>query len=308
MMKRSIWISTLLVAVLAFAGAAAAGDHPQCASDAPRDAAGLSGPRSDGGGCGPAGAAPRCGNAASGCRGAAQGATMCGAHAGQRDGGKCCDMGGCGHGPQAAMGRGMGGGMMGHGMMGHGMAQGMGPGMGPGAGRDGPGAAAPHGDMGSGPGDGPDDGLGMGQGIAMLHQLDLTPAQREKFADIHERAMKQNIQAGADLQIARLDLAKLMRAETPDGRAIDAQIDKLAGLRAGIQKSRVAALLEARALLTPEQQKKLRELRAGMHPGMGPGAGGQRMMGGRGGHRSHGGRGGWGMPDNQPAPPGGDDD
>jgi Spy/CpxP family protein refolding chaperone len=77
----------------------------------------------------------------------------------------------------------------------------------------------------------------------------------------HERQERKAIQARADIQLARLDLRKLMEADKPDSKAIEAQIDRIAGLRAGLEKSRMATMLEFRASLTPEQQKKLRELR-----------------------------------------------
>ena len=122
-------------------------------------------------------------------------------------------------------------------------------------------------------------GPGMGRGgfAGALHALDLTDAQRAKLADIHERQMRRDIQARADLAIARLDLRKAMRAEKPEAFAINAQIDKVARLRTDMAKSHVASLLEARALLTPEQLKKLGEMRA-----QGPGAGAPGQGGGFG--------------------------
>ena len=99
-------------------------------------------------------------------------------------------------------------------------------------------------------------GMGAGHGPMMLQGLDLTAEQQKKVAVIHERQARLMVQAQADLRIATMDLQKLMRAETPDKAKIDAQIDKLAQLRAGMQKSRTATLLEVRALLTPEQLKK----------------------------------------------------
>jgi Spy/CpxP family protein refolding chaperone len=83
--------------------------------------------------------------------------------------------------------------------------------------------------------------------------------------------MKQNLQARADMGVARIDLAKLMRAERPDREAIAAQIDRIAELRATMAKARMNALLDARGVLTPEQLKKARELHGGR--GMGPHAG-----------------------------------
>ena len=102
---------------------------------------------------------------------------------------------------------------------------------------------------------------GMGLGPAMVRELDLTAEQQEKMKAARERQQRKAIQARADIQLAQIDLRKLTQADKPDSRAIDAQIDKIAGLRAAMQKSRVAAMLEFRASLTPDQQKKLKELR-----------------------------------------------
>jgi Spy/CpxP family protein refolding chaperone len=101
----------------------------------------------------------------------------------------------------------------------------------------------------------------MGMLGPMARRLDLTDSQRERLRDIRDRQERRGIQARADLQIARMDLRRLMSAERPDHAAIDAQIDRNARLRAELAKARVASMLEARAVLSPEQQRKLRELR-----------------------------------------------
>lgn len=172
--------------------------------------------------------------------------------------GKCCGakgrMGGgrdgcCRHGDANCCGPkgGMGGGMRGCGMKGE-----MGGGM-PGCGmRGGMGMAA--GPMG-GPGMRPGMGDGPGR-MRLLQGLDLTAEQHKKLADIDERQERLAVQAQADLRLATMDLQKLMRADAPDKAQIDAQIDKVAQLRTAMEKSRIAALLEVRALLTPDQLKK----------------------------------------------------
>ena len=63
--------------------------------------------------------------------------------------------------------------------------------------------------------------------------------------------------------IATMDLQKLMRADTPDQAKIDAQIDRVAQLRAQMQKYRTATLLEVRAMLKPERLKKWHEATMG---------------------------------------------
>jgi Spy/CpxP family protein refolding chaperone len=110
-------------------------------------------------------------------------------------------------------------------------------------------------------------------GMRALAQLDLTPEQRDRITELHERQARKAIQARADLETARLDMRKLMRADTPDRRALDTQIDRIAGLEAGLRKDRVATLLDVRALLTPDQRKKLETMRDGAW-GRGPGWGG----------------------------------
>jgi Spy/CpxP family protein refolding chaperone len=176
---------------------------------------------------------------------------------------KCCSMkggmgkdGGCKSGdmkccgPKGDMGRACG--MRGE-MKSCGMKGGMGAGM-PGCGM--------KGGVGEGAEGGPMRGPGMGArmgadpGAMLLHGLDLTPEQQKKVADVHEGLQRQMIQNQADLRIAAMDLEKLMHAETPDQARIDAQIDKIAGLRTAMAKARVASLLEVRAMLTPEQLKK----------------------------------------------------
>lgn len=95
-------------------------------------------------------------------------------------------------------------------------------------------------------------------------QLNLSDEQKSRLADIRDRRARAAIPIQGDLRVAGLDMRKLMRADRPDRQAIDAQIDRIADLRAQLQKSRVAGLLDARAVLTPAQQKLMRE-----HQGMG---------------------------------------
>ena len=131
-------------------------------------------------------------------------------------------------------------------------------------------ATAPRGDDGQRMGRRPSmrggPGMGRGQGMGerpadLARELKLSGEQREKLADIRERQLRRSIQARADLALARLDLRKLLHAETPSLAAVGAQIDKIARIRAELAKSRVASALEMRNVLTVEQRKLLRERR-----------------------------------------------
>jgi Spy/CpxP family protein refolding chaperone len=102
-------------------------------------------------------------------------------------------------------------------------------------------------------------GMMMRHGLAMRFEaLDLTDAQRDKLRDLHEAAARKSVQRRADMQLARMDLHKLMRAEAPSASAVNAQIDKLVRLQADGMKAHFDTFMQARAVLTPEQQKKLR--------------------------------------------------
>ena len=90
-----------------------------------------------------------------------------------------------------------------------------------------------------------------------LAQLDLTDAQRARLRDLHEAHARRAIQRRADMQLARLDLRKLMSADRPSQTAVNAQIDRLARMHAEGLKSAFELRLQAKAVLTPEQVKQL---------------------------------------------------
>jgi Spy/CpxP family protein refolding chaperone len=115
----------------------------------------------------------------------------------------------------------------------------------------------PHGDRGGPPAD-------------AFERLDLTDAQRGKLAEVRDKHRRAAVPIEGDLKLARMDLEKLMRSEKPDANAVSRQVDKISNLRAQLMKNRLTGLIEARTVLTPEQQKKLQEMRR---------EGGRRMRG-----------------------------
>ena len=103
-----------------------------------------------------------------------------------------------------------------------------------------------------------------------FERLGLTVAQRSKLASLRHDELRAVIRIDADLQIAELDLVELVRGENPTLQAVEAQIDRIAGLQAGITKARIGGMIAARAVLTPEQRAKLQPPPGG--PEGGPGA------------------------------------
>ena len=91
-----------------------------------------------------------------------------------------------------------------------------------------------------------------------MRDLNLTKEQSDKIADLRDKQERRSIELRAQIQTAQLDMRKLMRADKPDKAAIGRQIDKVSGLRADLQKSRVGTMLDVREILTPEQREKMR--------------------------------------------------
>lgn len=132
--------------------------------------------------------------------------------------------------------------------------------------------------MGGHPGMGMGMGNGMGGGMrghggpgmrARFAGLDLTDAQRTKLRDLHDAQARKAVQRRADMQLAQIDLHKLMREDRPNTASVNSQIDKLARLHAEGMKARFETHMQARALLTPEQLKQLRSGPGLMHHEMG---------------------------------------
>lgn len=96
----------------------------------------------------------------------------------------------------------------------------------------------------------------------ILKELNLTDAQREKIDAIKDRQKRAAIDQRAKLDVARLDLKALLRADKTDRGAVNSKIDDIARLQAQMRKDQVASMLDVRAVLTPEQQKKLRSMRS----------------------------------------------
>ncbi len=168
------------------------------------------------------------------------------------------DAKGCGMGAAAA---GMPGcGMQGAGMEGCGMGAAAGM-PGPGMGRRMRGPGMRGGPMGAGA-CGP--GMGLGCGPEMMRALDLKDDQRKRIVGICDRFQRLAIQKQADLRVAALDMRQLAHSETPDKAKLDAQVDKIARMRADLAKARIGAMLEVRSVLTPEQLKKWQARPMGM--------------------------------------------
>ncbi len=158
-----------------------------------------------------------------------------------------------------------------------------GPGMGPGFGQHRPpmegafGGAGAHGQWWNNPN--------------VVKQLTLTDDQRKAMDGIVQDHKMKLIDLHANLEKAEVAMGPMMKADMPDQKAIEAQIDKVVMARAELEKANARFLLDIRMQLKPDQWKQLQTLRMNrmQHEGM------------RGdGHDGHDGRGGWGQGGERP--------
>lgn len=125
---------------------------------------------------------------------------------------------------------------------------------------------------GHGPGMGPrgEGGPGLpmgGPGPREWERLGLGEAQRRKLDDLRDVEQRKVIRLEADLRIAELDLRRLVAGDLPSLQTLGAQVDRIADLRAGILKARLATELGLRGILTPDQRARLRQLGPGPRRG-----------------------------------------
>jgi Spy/CpxP family protein refolding chaperone len=94
-----------------------------------------------------------------------------------------------------------------------------------------------------------------------LMSLDLTEKQKEAIKEVKSRALKETIKKRADLEIAGVELRELLHKDAVDMGAVEAKLKKTESLRTDLRFSHIKAREEIKALLTPEQRKKLKEER-----------------------------------------------
>ena len=105
---------------------------------------------------------------------------------------------------------------------------------------------------------------GMAKGPEMGRvwaKLNLSDEQRKQIQDLRLKLAKETLPLRNELGVKRLELKQLMTADKPNLKAIESKIDEIKKLEASLQKKRVENRLAIRGILTPEQQKKLAELR-----------------------------------------------
>jgi len=128
----------------------------------------------------------------------------------------------------------------------------------------------------AGPGHEAERLLAMLDGDRVKGLLGLTDEQATRLRQITVETEKAAIKTKADLAVRRIELRELLRADNPDRDTVMKKVKEVSDLTGQLMQQHVQALLSAKTILTPEQQKKMREFSAnhrigqpGMHgPGM----------------------------------------
>jgi len=94
----------------------------------------------------------------------------------------------------------------------------------------------------------------------VVKQLSLGDDQRKAMDGILQDHRMKLIDLQATLRKAELAMGPLMKADTPDRTAIEAQIDKVVSARADLEKANARFLLDIRLQLKPDQWKQLQTM------------------------------------------------
>ena len=110
-------------------------------------------------------------------------------------------------------------------------------------------------------------GFGHRGGDRMLAMLDnprvrttlgLSDEQANRLRQVMVDAQKAALRTRADLGVRRIELRELLRADSPDRDAALKKVQEISELRGELMKQRINSLLASKAILTPEQQQKIR--------------------------------------------------
>jgi Spy/CpxP family protein refolding chaperone len=92
-------------------------------------------------------------------------------------------------------------------------------------------------------------------------ELALSDTQRTQVSDAIYASNSARVDLDARAQKARLQVRHLLAADPIDEKAVLKAVDALSAAEAEVRKNRVQLLLDIRETLTPEQWRKLLELR-----------------------------------------------
>ena len=97
--------------------------------------------------------------------------------------------------------------------------------------------------------------------------LGLTDPQVERLRQIVVETEKANEKTRAEIEVRSIDLREALRADKPERDEILKQVQEISDLRREMMKHNVEAILAAKAVLSPEQQRRVFSLLENRHEG-----------------------------------------
>lgn len=112
---------------------------------------------------------------------------------------------------------------------------------------------------------GPDAGAISRRILALLNDsrfqssVHLTESQITRLRQIVTDEEKSNIEVRAKMQVDGIDLRQMLQEDKPNADAVMKKVQEISHLRGQMMKNNVQALLDAKAVLPPEQQNQVRQ-------------------------------------------------
>ncbi len=94
----------------------------------------------------------------------------------------------------------------------------------------------------------------------MLSHLGLDQKQKEQIDRIILRTKKDMIKRKAELKIAEVDLEDIISKDPVDMKAAESKLKEIESMKTAMTLARLSAVQEGKAVLTPEQRAKLKEM------------------------------------------------
>ena len=117
------------------------------------------------------------------------------------------------------------------------------------------------------------DHVGVERLLALLESdririyLRLADPQVERLRQIIVETEKASVRTRAEIEVRSIELREALRADKPDRDEILKQVQEISDLRRETMRHNVEAILAAKAVLSPEQQRRLFSLLENRHEG-----------------------------------------
>ena len=98
-------------------------------------------------------------------------------------------------------------------------------------------------------------------------QLGIDETTRQAIQSLVEEARTGGREIRTSLKQARTEMRRLLEQDSPDEAAVMQHAERIGALRTEVRKNRLRAMLQIRALLSPEQRQALTALRQEKRPG-----------------------------------------